>query len=38
MAQLIPRITPQQLRDMPDQTAAVINRLVDYINELERSK
>lgn len=38
MAQLIPRITPQQLRDMPDQVCATINRLIDKVNELERNK
>lgn len=36
--QLIPRITSQQLREQPDQTADILNRVIDAINKLQNSK
>lgn len=35
---LIPRITPQQLREQPDQTVDILNRLIDAVNDLQRSR
>lgn len=32
--QLIPRVTPEQLRTQPDQFCEVINRIIDRINSL----
>lgn len=32
MAQKIPRITPIMLKEQPDQTADIINRIIDKIN------
>lgn len=34
MKQLIPRITPEMLRNQPDQACDTINRAIDAINEL----
>lgn len=34
--QLIPHITPQMLRDMPDQVAKTINELIDEVNQLDK--
>lgn len=35
---LIPRIKPEMIKNQPDQTAAVINRLIDEVNKLSQSK
>ena len=35
--QYIPRITPVMLRDQPDQVCAIINQVIDRINELSRT-
>ena len=35
---LIPRITPHQLREQPDQTVDILNRLIDAVNDLQRSR
>lgn len=32
--QKIPRVQPMQLREQPDQTANIINRIIDAVNEL----
>lgn len=34
--QLIPHVTPEMLRDLPDQTADILNRVIDAINELDK--
>lgn len=34
--QLIPRITPQQIREQPDQTADILNRIIDAVNRLQK--
>ena len=31
--QRIPKVTPMMLREQPDQTANIINRIIDEINE-----
>ena len=33
----IPRITPTMLRSQPDQTAEIINRLIDKVNGLDKT-
>lgn len=33
--QEIPRITPSMLREQPDQTVNIINRIIDKVNELD---
>lgn len=38
MAQLIPRVSSQMLRESPDQVAMILNELIDEINELRRNK
>lgn len=35
---LVPHITSEMLSKQPDQTVNVINRLIDEVNELTRSK
>lgn len=35
---LIPHVTPTQLSTQPDQTARVINMMIDQLNELTRQK
>lgn len=35
MAQLIPHITPDMIRNFPDQVAKTINDLIDRVNQLE---
>lgn len=32
--QRIPKVTPMMLREQPDQTAEIINRLIDEVNKL----
>ena len=32
--QRIPKVTPIMLREQPDQTANIINRIIDAVNEL----
>lgn len=36
MAQLIPHLTSTMLSSQPDQASNIINRLIDYVNELQR--
>jgi len=36
--QIIGHISPQELRDFPDQVCFKINQLIDKVNELERNK
>lgn len=33
--QLIPHVTPVMLRELPDQTADILNRIIDAINKLD---
>lgn len=33
--QFIPRVQPSQIREQPDQFCAVINAIIDRINELD---
>lgn len=35
---LIPRITPGQIKNDPDQVSAILNRVIDAVNELQRNK
>lgn len=30
--QQIPKVTPMMLREQPDQTAEIINRIIDVLN------
>lgn len=32
--QLIPRVTPEMLKNQPDQTTDILNRIIDAVNEL----
>lgn len=32
--QKIPKITPEMLRNLPDQTCNILNRVIDEINNL----
>lgn len=32
--QLIPRVTPDMLRNQPDQTTDILNHVIDAVNEL----
>lgn len=32
--QLIPRVSPVMLREQPDQTTEILNRIIDVVNEL----
>jgi hypothetical protein len=32
--QLIPRITPEMLKNLPDQTCEILNRVIDEVNNL----
>lgn len=32
--QKIPKVTPMMLKEQPDQTADIINRLIDEVNNL----
>lgn len=34
---LISRVTPQELRERPDQFCATLNRVIDYINKQEKT-
>lgn len=36
--QLIPHIQPSMIKEQPDQTANIINRIIDAVNELSRKK
>lgn len=36
MKQYIQRITPEMLRNQPDQACSIINQLIDAINALEQ--
>ena len=38
MAQLIPKIQPNQLKNEPDQVSAVLNQLIDTVNRLNNEK
>lgn len=33
--QKIPKIQPGMIKAQPDQTAAIINRIIDIVNELD---
>lgn len=35
---LIPRIRPEQIKQQPDQVAAILNQVVDAVNDLQRKK
>ena len=34
--QLIPKLTPEMLRKQPDQTIAILNRLIQVVNDLQK--
>lgn len=34
--QLIPKLTPTVMRDYPDQTCAILNALIEAVNDLVR--
>jgi len=34
--QLIPRVTPEMVKNFPDQFSAIINQLIDAVNELQQ--
>lgn len=35
---LIPRIRPDQIKQQPDQVAAILNRVIDAVNALQSKK
>lgn len=35
---LIPRIRPEQFKQQPSQVAAILNQVIDAVNDLQRSK
>lgn len=35
--QQIPKVTPMMLREQPDQTASIINSIIDEINRINNS-
>ena len=35
---LIPRIMPGQIKTEPDQVTAILNQLIDTVNDLQRKK
>lgn len=34
----MPKVTPEMMRVQPDQFCAAINRVIEYINNLEKKK
>lgn len=36
--QLIPKISPDMIRNQPDQTSAILNSLIDIVNKLQKDK
>ncbi len=34
--QLIPKLTPEMLKKQPDQTVALLNRLIQVVNDLQK--
>lgn len=35
---LIPRVTPHEMRERPDQFCETLNRLIDKVNKIEERK
>lgn len=36
MKQLLPKLTPEMLKKQPDQTVAILNRLIQVVNDLQK--
>lgn len=35
---LIPKITPTMIKTQPDQTSAILNSLIDIVNDLQKKR